>query len=432
MSLTLPAVVITLSGMDTATAELVDPERQQKGILIAATARLVKKGASWLVPSQSLPTKYTVVLNEDGGFCTCPDHAKTGRACKHQIAVQLVIKRELNADGEVEVTGGFRITYAQQSWTAYNSAQMAEQELFMKLFRKLCSGIVEPPQKMGRPRLPLAEMVFAAGYKVYRGNSARRFMGDMKEAQQKGLVTKLPHFNSVLRYLDNETITPALQEMIRLSALPLKAVESDFAVDSTGFSSTQLVGQWKGAKYGEKQLRVEHDWLKVHAMTGVKTNVVVAVEIGEPNSGDCPRFRPLLESTTADFNVRRVLGDKAYLSYDNLDFAAEKGVAPVIMFKENSTGNTNSETWDRLFHFYSFHRQDFMKAYHKRSNVESTFSAVKRVFGDFVRSKNPTAQVNEILLKILCHNIRQLIFAMFELGLAPSFGAEIHLAPEVH
>jgi transposase len=72
-----------------------------------------------------------------------------------------------------------------------------------------------------------------------------------------------------------------------------------------------------------------------------------------------------------------------------------------------------------------------MKAYHKRSNVESTFSAIKRVFGDFVRSKNKTAQVNEVLLKVICHNIRQIIFAMHELGIAPTFRAEIQLAREI-
>lgn len=406
-------------------------EREQKGMVIAATARLVKKGASWLVPSQSLPTKYTVVLNEDGGFCTCPDHSKTGRPCKHQIAVQIVIKRELNANGDVEVKGGFRITYAQQSWSAYNEAQTNEKELFMKLFRELCNGIVEPEQKMGRPRLRLGDMVFAAGFKVYRNNSARRFMGDMQDAYAKGYVSKVPHFNSVLNYLDSDAITSALHTMIRLSALPLKAVESDFAVDSTGFSSTQLVGQWKGAKYGEKQVRMQHDWLKLHAMTGVKTNVVVAVEVAEANSGDCPRFRTLLDATTADFDVRRVLGDKAYLSYENLDHAASKSVAPVVMFKENSIANSNSETWDKLFYFYSFHRQEFMKQYHKRSNVESTFSAIKRVFGDFVRGKGKTAQINEVLLKVLCHNIRQLIFAMHELGIAPTFCAEIKVAHNV-
>ena len=417
--------------METAVTAVIDPERHQKGVTIAATCRLVKKGASWLVPSQSQATKYAVVLNDEGGFCTCPDHATTGRACKHQIAVQLVIQRELNADGEEELKAGFRVTYAQQSWSAYNEAQTAEKELFMKLFRDLCAGIVQPKQGRGRPRHSVADMVFAAGLKVYRGSSARRFAGDVREAQTMGLISKAPHFNSVIDYFNDETITPALYQMVQLSALPLKAIETDFAIDSTGFSSTQLVGQWKGAKYGEKQQRMQHDWLKLHAMTGVKTNVVVAVEVAEANSGDCPRFRPLLTATAENFDVRRVMGDKAYLSYENLDFAAEKAVAPVIMFKENSIANSGSETWDKLFHLYSFHRGAFMKAYHKRSNVESTFSAIKRVFGDFVRSKNKTAQINEVLLKVICHNIRQLIFAMYELGLAPTFRAETQLAREV-
>lgn len=382
------------------------------------------------MPSQSQATKYSVVLNEDGGFCTCKDHALTGRRCKHQLAVQLVITRETNVDGVETVTTGFRVTYSQQSWSAYNSAQVEEKTLFMKLFRDMCNGIVEPPQRTGRPRLPLADQVFAAGFKVYRGSSARRFMGDMEEAKAKGLVAKVPHFNSVLRALDNETITPVLLEMIRISALPLKAIEQDFAIDSTGFSSTQLVGQWKGAKYGEKHQRVQHDWLKVHAMTGVKTNVITAVEVTEANTGDNPRFKPLLEQTTQDFNVRRVLGDKAYSAYSSLEFAAEKGVTPFVMFRENASDNTNCEAWDKLLHFYKFHKQEFLRAYHKRSNVESTFSAVKRVFGDFVRSKGQVAQINEVLLKILCHNIRQVIFAMFEIGITPTFGAEITVAPK--
>lgn len=62
-----------------------------------------------------------------------------------------------------------------------------------------------------------------------------------------------------------------------------------------------------------------------------------------------------------------------------------------------------------------------MATYHKRSNVESTFSAIKRKFGAAVRSKRFTAQVNEILCKVLCHNLSCLVHAMRELGIEPSF-----------
>ena len=42
------------------------------------------------------------------------------------------------------------------------------------------------------------------------------------------------------------------------------------------------------------------------------------------------------------------------------------------------------------------------------------------MFGDSVRSRTPIAQVNEVLLKILCHNIRMLIHEMHELGVVPT------------
>ncbi len=50
-----------------------------------------------------------------------------------------------------------------------------------------------------------------------------------------------------------------------------------------------------------------------------------------------------------------------------------------------------------------------MRNYHKRSNVESTFMMIKAKFGDSLRSRTKTAQINEALLKVLCHNICCLI-----------------------
>ena len=41
-----------------------------------------------------------------------------------------------------------------------------------------------------------------------------------------------------------------------------------------------------------------------------------------------------------------------------------------------------------------------------------------------VRSKTPVAQVNEVLVKILCHNICVLIQSVYELGIKPIFGSE--------
>jgi transposase len=77
-----------------------------------------------------------------------------------------------------------------------------------------------------------------------------------------------------------------------------------------------------------------------------------------------------------------------------------------------------------MFHFYSYNQERFMENYHKRSNVETTFHMVKSKFGDAVRSRLERAQINEVLCKVLCHNIVVLIQSMYELNLKPKFWRE--------
>lgn len=47
--------------------------------------------------------------------------------------------------------------------------------------------------------------------------------------------------------------------------------------------------------------------------------------------------------------------------------------------------------------YFTYRRDEFMAHYHHRSNVESTFSMIKRKFGDSLRTKTDTAMVNEVL-----------------------------------
>jgi len=77
-----------------------------------------------------------------------------------------------------------------------------------------------------------------------------------------------------------------------------------------------------------------------------------------------------------------------------------------------------------MFHFYQLNQETFMRNCHRRSNVETTFSMIKNKFGERLRSKTHAAQVNEVLCKILCHNICCLIQSMYELDITPEFWNE--------
>ncbi len=72
--------------------------------------------------------------------------------------------------------------------------------------------------------------------------------------------------------------------LIEESSLPLAAIEQDFAVDSSGFSTCRFV-QWTQAKYTDPQLMEKREWVKVHLMCGVITNVVTSVEVTDRFAG---------------------------------------------------------------------------------------------------------------------------------------------------
>ncbi|MEO8714607.1 MAG: transposase, partial [Acetobacteraceae bacterium] len=98
------------------------------------------------------------------------------------------------------------------------------------------------------------------------------------------------------------------------------------------------------------------------------------------------------------------------------------GATPYIAFKSIHTGRSGG-LWQRMYHFWQFNRAELLDHYHKRSNVESTFSMIKAKFRDHVRSKTPVAMVNEVLCKIICHNICCLIQESHELGINTTFWA---------
>ena len=381
--------------------------REHRGLIIAATSRITKKGTAWLVPSQSgKGKKYTVCPDPTNPHCTCPDHETRGCKCKHIFAVEIVMKREESEDGSTMVTETVTITdtivkrktYPQQ-WAAYNEAQTHEKEHFLDLLADLCKGIVEPPPSKGRPRLSMADAVFSCCFKIFSTFSGRRFMSDLRDAHTKGFIGKLPHFNSIFNYLENPALTPILEAMITESSLPLKTVEVDFAVDSTGFTTSRFI-RWYDKKY--RSIKEEHDWVKLHFSVGVKTNVVTAVKILDRDAADSPQFPSLVKDTAKNFTVREASADKAYGSLENLEAVDAVGGTAFIAFRHNTTGAKGGKDglWAKMFHYFSYRREDFLAHYHKRSNVESAVNMIKSKFRDHVRSKGDVAMKNEVLAKV--------------------------------
>lgn len=391
--------------------------RKQKAVQIFKEGSIKKMDGGFAVQSQ-VSKKYYFV---DGDFkCNCPDCTMNGtKVCKHSQAVKYHLGIE-KSDGTVEKV---RLTY-KQAWSAYNQAQNNEVNLFDKLLRDLVETVEEPErQGAGRPSLPLREQLFCSTQKVYSQLSSRRAKSLFNNAKDRGLLDKAPHSNAVNKFFNRKELTPILKNLIAVSSAPLKSVESKFAIDSTGFRTTNF-NEYCKEKHGTNN---KHDWVKLHAVCGVKTNIITSAEVTQNfgvGTGDSTQFQPLAIQTQKNgFEIQEFSADKAYSSRDNMTLIDEFGGTAYIPYKKHAVGKPKgkSHTWRKMFHYFKFNQEDFMAHYHARSNIETTFHMIKSKFGDSVKSKNWIAQQNELLAKVLCHNIVVLIHEMYELGIEAQF-----------
>lgn len=387
--------------------------RKQKGMIIANTQEVRQEGDYWIVPSQSRKGTYKVILKLDGATCTCEDFQKRGIRCKHIFSVEFTITKQINKDGTTTITQTKKITYP-QNWKAYTTAQNEEVRLFTTLLKDLVQNIEEVPQYKGRPKVQLRESIFCAIEKVYSQKSSRRAYSLYKEAEQKEQIEKAPSYNVINITLNKEDITPILYRLLSISALPLKSIETTFAIDSSGFRTTQFNEYCKN-KYGTQKA---HKWVKCHIVCGTKTNIITSASIFNNNNADTTQLIPLISGTANNgFSIKEVVADKAYSSRKNLALIDEINAMAYIPFTSQATGKPrgNKHIWRKMFHYFQLNQEEFMEHYHQRSNIESTFMAIKTKFGDNVRSKNFTAQTNELLCKLIAYNITVLISAMYEL-----------------
>jgi hypothetical protein len=157
--------------------------RQQRGLEIAALAKIEQKDGFYIVPSVTnpRPTRYRVKVTPVESTCTCVDFETRGCKCKHIYAVEYTIRRErsvtVEPGGATTVRESVTVTQTRktypQDWPAYNEAQTNEKREFQSLLHDLCKDVGELPADaqrkgpQGRKPLPLSQAIFCAVFKIY-------------------------------------------------------------------------------------------------------------------------------------------------------------------------------------------------------------------------------------------------------------------------
>lgn len=399
-----------------------------------------------LGPKGILPPAYL----DDGRFCEVsrPVGRPRGRAARLSVATDGSGGSDSGA-GEDGCPAGSRKSEG-RDWSAYNGAQTheaTEVKAILGRLSDLISAVAAPiqgPRRRGGQPYPLGKVFFVCVEKVYSGLSSRRHEGALRMSAQQGFVrnaplwtpdgfdfgpvagstpTFIPQFNTVERYLRCKWLTPLLLESVTLTARPLREVEHVFAVDGTGWS-TRWYDRWLDGKEAPESERQQ--WVKLHLVVGVKSNIIARAAISPGNHHDSPYYKGLITETAEHFDVQRVLADLGYSSWGNNGLGGELGFDVRIPFKSNTRppADDGSE-WSANLRLFLDDNERFMEEYHLRSNVESTNGAVKATHPQKLRCKSFDAQVNEALAILIAYNIRVIAREVWVRGLELDLEAEV-------
>ena len=398
---------------------LPDPTRQRRGLLLAARPSAIDLVSPFLflVRSPSSAAHYQVRISADRWSCTCPDFLGRHRPCKHTFAVDARLRGlPFPPDGLTLP----RPSYP-QDWPTYTRAQLSELRLVSVLLSDLVADVVDPRpvSSRGRPRLPFSDVLFCAVQKVYTQLSLRRAYGHFEIAAERRQIRHVPSFVMPSLLFRRDDLTPLLLDLIARSALPLARLESVFAVDASGYRTTSF-GAYCQEAHGPSRTNV---WKKAHVIVGTATHVVAGAVVTEGTGADVVQFAPLLRQVRdAGFSVLEVCADKAYLSRANVEAVTEVGARPYIPLKSSSIERSHgSAGWAELYCLFEEHREEFEAHFHRRSNVEAVFAAIKKKLGETLKSRDPTAQIHELLAKLLAYNLTVLIHEMYEHRVIPEF-----------
>jgi hypothetical protein len=232
--------------------------------------------------------------------------------------------------------------------------------------------------------------------------------------------TLLVQTRKVNRMLDLLAELFKKDRLLRLSIKPL-------TIDSTHYERRHRSRHYdrvcrkmrlpEGAKYTEKPGPTKQQVnrsrsIKVRQMpklalaVAAGCHVILAARVHTGSGSDSPDFVPLLERAKKRANVKVTVADGGYDSERNHRAARDqmkvRSIIPPKIGKQ--TLNLPAGRYRRLMHL-RFARKADRKLYGQRSQSETVNSMMKRNFGDALRSIRPRRREQEMLLRVLAHDL---------------------------
>jgi hypothetical protein len=397
--------------------------RAHRGAVIAATSRLRRKGDVWTVPSQSGKRDYKV--NVQDGTCECADFAELPKLCKHRLGVLFTILRETDGPSGRRLVIEALKTRPKAKFVdtrdpvVENVVAEHLKLALLKLARSLFLLAPEPVrridqktgalQRRGRPRIPIADVLtIALAMQVYRRpwKQLKEVLLRLQEAKliAVGPDGKLPHPNSIARWIEDKRLTAVILEILRYSALVLLArgmdgrtefevedvakvplhakdeakdlseeFEKTYAIDGSGLATTRG-SNWFGKRLDDFAKKAEADAVKE------------AREEAEARGERLPQIKKIVAKArkAAKKAMKTALrGHKVYVKLHLCIHVRTRAIMAAHVTRGFGSGSSDQANYEKLMEqtneLAAIRRMLVDKIYQTHDNVEAT----ARIGADF-------------------------------------------------
>jgi IS5 family transposase len=256
------------------------------------------------------------------------------------------------------------------------------------LAQKAVVGNVQPAVQRGNGGYADWVIVSIHGLKTYLDLPYRRLLDVLYEMPRIARildlrVSQLPDFTTVCARMQ-ELKMPVWREFLRLSA-ELHDTGEIQAIDATGMDRIAA------SQHYANRTNYTFKAVKTTALIDCSTGVILDIHCSMKQPHDSQIAWQLLTRNLDKLSI--LTADKGY-DWELLRHKLRsEGVKPVIKYREFGwMGVANNILLDDT-------------TYHQRSNIEATFFALRRKYGEIVRARTWYGQFRELVLKCVVRNV---------------------------
>lgn len=215
----------------------------------------------------------------------------------------------------------------------------------------------------------------------------------------EGITRQVCAFAQILNYNDYTTIWRRVTKFDEPLPKP-KGNTISTATDGSGMKMN-MAGEYFQEKYGKKGRK---KYIKVTITAEPYDKDILRVEVsleGEGKSEPEVAQKHMKELICEGYNIDEFFMDGAGDTHNLFDFCGQNGIDPIIKIRENAVIDPGgSESRNQALDFYcrlGYKDWANKKHYGRRwTGTEGIFSAVKRMFGERVRSKKTENMCKEV------------------------------------